>query len=56
MITEATKTELEEQIYRLNNGKSPSATHKAFMKGGIDVAEAIRVGILGNNFFENRFF
>lgn len=56
MITEATKTELEEQIFRLNNGKSPTATHKAFMKGGIDVAEAIRQRILGNNFFTNRFY
>lgn len=55
MITEATKTELEEQIFRLNNGKTPTATHKAFMKGGIDVAEAIRKRILGNNFFANRF-
>ncbi len=55
MITDATKKELEEQIFRLNNGKTPTATHKAFMKGGIDVAEAIRKRILGNNFFANRF-
>lgn len=55
MITEATKSELEEQIFRLNNGKTPTATHKAFMKGGIDVAEAIKRRILGNNFFTNRF-
>mgnify|MGYP003293611134 CR=1 FL=1 len=55
MITEATKKELEEQIFRLNNGKTPTATHKAFMKGGIDIAEAIQNRILGNNFFANRF-
>ena len=55
MITDATKGELEEQIFRLNNGKTPTATHKAFMKGGIDVAEAIKNRILGNNFFTNRF-
>lgn len=55
MITEATKEELEEQIYRLNNGKTPTATQKAFMRGGIDVADAIRDRLLGNNFFTNRF-
>ena len=55
LITEATKEELEEQMFRLNNGKTPTATQKAFMKGGIDVAEAIRKNILENNFFVNRF-
>lgn len=55
MITDATKKELEEQIFRLNNGKTPTATFKAFMKSGIDVAEAIKDRILGNNFFSNRF-
>lgn len=55
LITEATKEELEEQMFRLNNGKTPTATQKAFMKGGIDVAEAIRKNILENNFFANRF-
>ena len=55
LITEATKEELEEQMFRLNNGKTPTATQKAFMKGGIDVAEAIQKTILENNFFSNRF-
>ena len=55
LITEATKEELEEQMFRLNNGKTPTATQKAFMKGGIDVAEAIQKNILENNFFSNRF-
>ncbi len=55
LITEATKEELEEQMFRLNNGKTPTATQKAFMKGGIDVAEAIQKTILENNFFTNRF-
>lgn len=55
LITEATKQELEEQMFRLNNGKTPTATQKAFMKGGIDVADAIRKNILENNFFANRF-
>lgn len=55
LITEATKVELEEQMFRLNNGKTPTATQKAFMKGGIDVADAIRKRILVNNFFANRF-
>ena len=55
LITEATKEELEEQMFRLNNGKTPTATQKAFMKGGIDVAEAIQKNILENNFFTNRF-
>lgn len=55
LITEATKEELEEQMFRLNNGKTPTATQKAFMKGGIDVADAIQKTILENNFFTNRF-
>ena len=55
MITEATKRELEELMFRLNNGKSMSAIHKAVMKGGIDVADVVRKRILGNNFFSNRF-
>lgn len=55
MITEATKKELEEQMFRFNNGKSPTATHKAFMKGGIDVTDAIKTRILANNFFCDRF-
>jgi hypothetical protein len=42
-------------MFRLNNGKTPSATLKAFMKGGIDVANAIRDKVICNNFFENRF-
>ena len=55
LITEATKEELEEQMFRLNNGKTPTATQKAFMKGGIDVTGAVQNTILENNFFTNRF-
>lgn len=55
MITEASKRELEELMFRLNNGKSMSAIHKAVMKGGIDIADIIKTRILDNNFFTNRF-
>lgn len=56
LITEATKEELEEQMFRLNNGKTPTATQKAFMKAGIDVGDAVKKGILCNNFFSDRFY
>ena len=55
MITQATKKELEEQIFRLNNGKTPTATQKAFMKSGISVTEAIKSDLLTNDFFTERF-
>lgn len=55
MITQATKKELEEQIFRLNNGKTPTATQKAFMKSGIGVTDAIKSEILTNDFFNERF-
>ena len=55
IITKASETELEEQMFRLNNGKSLTSTHKAFMKAGISITEAIIKNLLCNTFFSNRF-
>lgn len=41
LITEATTKELEDQMFRLNNGKSQTATQKAIIALGMDLAGVV---------------
>lgn len=53
LITRATTEELENQMFRLNNGKAQTATQKAIIAFGIDFASEI-TRVAANNFIFNR--
>ena len=52
-ILEATTEEINEQMYRLNNGKPLTSTQKSVIKLGLDKCGEVK-SLLDNEFFSNR--